>query len=118
MVRLWNPSSPCSHCVVLYPAPWVACVCVRLRACVLQGRYFYLTPGVCPSLSTMKSILESAGGKLLAKQPSYRKIIEHKQNKVKPFTLQCQWAVCPSVSDFYRILAFRYKYYCKLNKCL
>lgn len=49
---------------------------------VMQGKYFYLTPGICPSLGTMKSILESAGGKLLAKQPSYRKIMEHKQNKV------------------------------------
>lgn len=51
---------------------------------LFKGKYFYLTPGVCPSLSTMKSILESAGGKLLAKQPSYRKIIEHKQNKNLP----------------------------------
>lgn len=47
-----------------------------------QGKYFYLTPGICPSLSTMKSIVESAGGKLLAKQPTYRKMVEHKQNKV------------------------------------
>lgn len=69
---------------------WVVCVCL------LQGKYFYLTPGVCPSLSTMKSILESAGGKLLAKQPSYRKIIEHKQNKVKPFTPveMCSISIC------------------------
>ncbi|PWA30808.1 hypothetical protein CCH79_00017353, partial [Gambusia affinis] len=49
---------------------------------LFKGKYFYLTPGICPSLSTMKAILESAGGKLLAKQPSYRKIMEHKQNKV------------------------------------
>uniref|UniRef100_A0A671UQJ2 PAX-interacting protein 1 n=1 Tax=Sparus aurata TaxID=8175 RepID=A0A671UQJ2_SPAAU len=51
---------------------------------LFKGKYFYLTPGMCPSLSTMKSILESAGGKLLAKQPSYRKIMEHKQNKNLP----------------------------------
>uniref|UniRef100_A0A096MF41 PAX-interacting protein 1 n=1 Tax=Poecilia formosa TaxID=48698 RepID=A0A096MF41_POEFO len=49
-----------------------------------KGKYFYLTPGICPSLSTMKAILESAGGKLLVKQPSYRKIMEHKQNKNLP----------------------------------
>uniref|UniRef100_A0A1A7XJ14 PAX-interacting protein 1 n=1 Tax=Iconisemion striatum TaxID=60296 RepID=A0A1A7XJ14_9TELE len=52
------------------------------NALLFKGKYFYLTPGICPSLSTMKAILESAGGKLLAKQPSYRKIMEHKQNKV------------------------------------
>ncbi|XP_035993720.1 PAX-interacting protein 1 isoform X2 [Fundulus heteroclitus] len=51
---------------------------------LFKGKYFYLTPGICPSLSTMKAILESAGGKLLAKQPSYRKIMEHKQNKNLP----------------------------------
>ncbi|XP_034039105.1 PAX-interacting protein 1 isoform X2 [Thalassophryne amazonica] len=51
---------------------------------LFKGKYFYLTPGICPSLSTMKSILESAGGKLLARQPSYRKIMEHKQNKNLP----------------------------------
>lgn len=51
---------------------------------LFKGKYFYLTPGICPSLSTMKSILESAGGKLLTKQPSYRKIMEHKQNKNLP----------------------------------
>uniref|UniRef100_A0A1A8AXI9 PAX-interacting protein 1 n=1 Tax=Nothobranchius furzeri TaxID=105023 RepID=A0A1A8AXI9_NOTFU len=53
-------------------------------ALLFKGKYFYLTPGICPSLSTMKAILESAGGKLLAKQPSYRKIMEHKQNKNLP----------------------------------
>lgn len=51
-------------------------------SCDHQGKYFYLTPGICPSLSTMRSIVESAGGKLLAKQPTYRKMVEHKQNKV------------------------------------
>ncbi|XP_067330565.1 PAX-interacting protein 1 isoform X2 [Channa argus] len=51
---------------------------------LFKGKYFYLTPGICPSISTMKSILESAGGKLMAKQPSYRKIMEHKQNKNLP----------------------------------
>ncbi|XP_041660130.1 PAX-interacting protein 1 [Cheilinus undulatus] len=51
---------------------------------LFKGKFFYLTPGVCPSLGTMKSILESAGGKLLTKQPSYRKIMEHKQNKNLP----------------------------------
>ncbi|XP_068594190.1 PAX-interacting protein 1 isoform X2 [Cebidichthys violaceus] len=51
---------------------------------LFKGKYFYLTPGICPSLSTMKPILESAGGKLLAKQPSYRKIMEHTQNKNLP----------------------------------
>uniref|UniRef100_A0A3Q3B1C9 PAX-interacting protein 1 n=1 Tax=Kryptolebias marmoratus TaxID=37003 RepID=A0A3Q3B1C9_KRYMA len=51
---------------------------------LFKGKFFYLTPGICPSLSTMKAILESAGGKLLSKQPSYRKIMEHKQNKNLP----------------------------------
>lgn len=62
---------------------------------VMQGKYFYLTPGICPSLSTMKSILESAGGKLLTKQPSYRKIMEHNQNKVLNVaaTLSCLCAL-------------------------
>lgn len=61
----------------------------------MQGKYFYLTPGICPSLSTMKSILESAGGKLLTKQPSYRKIMEHNQNKVLKVaaTLSCLYAL-------------------------
>ncbi|MGH0154566.1 UNVERIFIED_CONTAM: hypothetical protein FKN15_030601 [Acipenser sinensis] len=30
----------------------------------------------------MKAIVECAGGKMLTKQPSFRKIMEHKQNKV------------------------------------
>ncbi|XP_038148080.1 PAX-interacting protein 1 [Cyprinodon tularosa] len=51
---------------------------------LFKGKLFYLTPGVCPSLGTMKAILESAGGKLLSKQPSYRKIMEHQQNKNLP----------------------------------
>uniref|UniRef100_A0AAY4C949 PAX-interacting protein 1 n=1 Tax=Denticeps clupeoides TaxID=299321 RepID=A0AAY4C949_9TELE len=51
---------------------------------LFKGKYFYITPGICPSLSTMKAIVESAGGKLLAKQPSFRKIMEHKQNKHLP----------------------------------
>ncbi|XP_019739385.1 PAX-interacting protein 1 isoform X1 [Hippocampus comes] len=54
------------------------------NAPLFKGKYFYLTPGMCPSLSTMKAIVESAGGKLLAKQPSYRKIMEHKHNKNLP----------------------------------
>ncbi|MEE6467298.1 hypothetical protein FKM82_007196 [Ascaphus truei] len=48
---------------------------------LFKGKYFYVTPGICPSLSTMKSIVECAGGKILTKQPSFRKIMEHKQNK-------------------------------------
>uniref|UniRef100_A0A8C5Q044 PAX-interacting protein 1 n=1 Tax=Leptobrachium leishanense TaxID=445787 RepID=A0A8C5Q044_9ANUR len=48
---------------------------------LLKAKYFYITPGICPSLSTMKAIVESAGGKILTKQPSFRKIMEHKQNK-------------------------------------
>ncbi|XP_072110162.1 PAX-interacting protein 1 isoform X1 [Mobula birostris] len=48
---------------------------------LFKGKYFYITPGICPSLATMKAIIECAGGKLLTKQPSYRKIMEHKQNK-------------------------------------
>ncbi|XP_020371789.2 PAX-interacting protein 1 [Rhincodon typus] len=48
---------------------------------LFKGKYFYITPGICPSLATMKAIIECAGGKLLSKQPSYRKIMEHKQNK-------------------------------------
>ncbi|CAH2282019.1 PAX-interacting 1 [Pelobates cultripes] len=48
---------------------------------LFKGKYFYITPGICPSLSTMKAIVESAGGKILTKQPSFRKIMEHKQNK-------------------------------------
>lgn len=47
-----------------------------------QAKYFYITPGICPSLSTMKAIVECAGGKVLSKQPSFRKLVEHKQNKV------------------------------------
>ncbi|XP_056149133.1 PAX-interacting protein 1 [Lampris incognitus] len=54
------------------------------NAPLFKGKYFYITPGICPSLSTMKAILESAGGKLLPKQPSYKKIIEYKQNKNLP----------------------------------
>ncbi|XP_064792692.1 PAX-interacting protein 1 [Oncorhynchus masou masou] len=48
---------------------------------LFKGKYFYITPGICPSLITMKAIVESAGGKVLPKQPSFRKIMEHKQNK-------------------------------------
>ncbi|XP_067864383.1 PAX-interacting protein 1 [Heptranchias perlo] len=48
---------------------------------LFKGKYFYITPGICPSLATMKAIIDCAGGKLLSKQPSYRKIMEHKQNK-------------------------------------
>uniref|UniRef100_A0A8D0C7E9 PAX-interacting protein 1 n=1 Tax=Salvator merianae TaxID=96440 RepID=A0A8D0C7E9_SALMN len=48
---------------------------------LFKGKYFYITPGICPSLSTMKSIVECAGGKVLSKQPSIRKLMEHKQNK-------------------------------------
>lgn len=48
---------------------------------LFKGKYFYITPGICPSLSTMKSIVECAGGKILTKPPSFRKIMEHKQNK-------------------------------------
>ncbi|XP_063159441.1 PAX-interacting protein 1 [Candoia aspera] len=48
---------------------------------LFKGKYFYITPGICPSLSTMKSIVECAGGKVLSKQPSFRKLMEHKQNK-------------------------------------
>lgn len=51
---------------------------------LFKGKYFYITPGICPSLSTMKLIVESAAGKVLSKQPSYRKIMEHKQNKNLP----------------------------------
>lgn len=47
-----------------------------------QAKYFYITPGICPSLSTMRAIVECAGGKVLPKQPSFRKLMEHKQNKV------------------------------------
>ncbi|XP_029444318.1 PAX-interacting protein 1 [Rhinatrema bivittatum] len=48
---------------------------------LFKGKYFYVTPGICPSLSTMKAIVECAGGKVLSKQPSFRKLMEHKQNK-------------------------------------
>uniref|UniRef100_A0A673XUY9 PAX-interacting protein 1 n=1 Tax=Salmo trutta TaxID=8032 RepID=A0A673XUY9_SALTR len=51
---------------------------------LFKGKYFYITPGICPSLTTMKAIIESAGGKVLLKQPSFRKIMEHKQNKNLP----------------------------------
>lgn len=30
----------------------------------------------------MKAIVECAGGRVLSKQPSFRKLVEHKQNKV------------------------------------
>ncbi|RXM97533.1 PAX-interacting protein 1 [Acipenser ruthenus] len=49
---------------------------------LFKGKFFYITPGICPSLTTMKAIVECAGGKMLTKQPSFRKIMEHKQNKV------------------------------------
>ncbi|KAB0343085.1 hypothetical protein FD754_020011, partial [Muntiacus muntjak] len=48
---------------------------------LFKAKYFYITPGICPSLSTMKAIVECAGGKVLPKQPSFRKLMEHKQNK-------------------------------------
>ncbi|KAJ8775838.1 hypothetical protein J1605_016065 [Eschrichtius robustus] len=48
---------------------------------LFKAKYFYITPGICPSLSTMKAIVECAGGKVLSKQPSFRKLMEHKQNK-------------------------------------
>lgn len=51
---------------------------------LFKGKYFYITPGICPSLSTMKAIVESAGGKVLSKQPPIRKLMEHKQNKSLP----------------------------------
>ncbi|XP_041102802.1 PAX-interacting protein 1-like [Polyodon spathula] len=51
---------------------------------LFKGKFFYITPGICPSLTTMKAIVECAGGKLLTKQPSFRKIMEHKQNKSLP----------------------------------
>ncbi|VCW52529.1 unnamed protein product [Gulo gulo] len=54
----------------------------RARASPLfKAKYFYITPGICPSLSTMKAIVECAGGRVLSKQPSFRKLVEHKQNK-------------------------------------
>lgn len=31
----------------------------------------------------MKAIVECAGGKVLSKQPSFRKLMEHKQNQVR-----------------------------------
>ncbi|XP_037372197.1 PAX-interacting protein 1 [Talpa occidentalis] len=48
---------------------------------LFKAKYFYITPGICPSLSTMRAIVECAGGKVLTKQPSFRKLLEHKQNK-------------------------------------
>uniref|UniRef100_A0A3P8YBM1 PAX-interacting protein 1 n=1 Tax=Esox lucius TaxID=8010 RepID=A0A3P8YBM1_ESOLU len=54
------------------------------NAPLFKGKYFYITPGICPSLTTMKAIVESAGGKVLPKLPSFRKIMEHKQNKNLP----------------------------------
>ncbi|CAO2603700.1 PAX-interacting protein 1 [Lemmus lemmus] len=48
---------------------------------LFKTKYFYITPGICPSLATMKAIVECAGGKVLSKQPSFRKLMEHKQNK-------------------------------------
>ncbi|XP_066093386.1 PAX-interacting protein 1 isoform X2 [Saccopteryx bilineata] len=48
---------------------------------LFKAKYFYITPGICPSLSTMKAIVECAGGKVLSKPPSFRKLLEHKQNK-------------------------------------
>ncbi|XP_055277605.1 PAX-interacting protein 1 isoform X1 [Moschus berezovskii] len=48
---------------------------------LFKAKYFYITPGICPSLSTMKAIVECAGGKVLSKQPSFRRLMEHKQSK-------------------------------------
>ncbi|KAB0344214.1 hypothetical protein FD754_021140, partial [Muntiacus muntjak] len=48
---------------------------------LFKAKYLYITPGICPSLSTMKAIVECAGGKVLSKKPSIRKLMEHKQDK-------------------------------------
>lgn len=56
---------------------------IHLPPVSLQAKYFYITPGICPSLSTMKAIVECAGGKVLPRQPSFRKLVEHKHNKVR-----------------------------------
>lgn len=67
-----------------------ACCVLRPFPSAPQGKYFYITPGICPGLSIMRSIVESAGGKLLSRQPSFRKIMEHRQNKVLLFiALHC-----------------------------
>ncbi|EPY79876.1 hypothetical protein CB1_000880045 [Camelus ferus] len=49
---------------------------------LFKAKYFYITPGICPSLATMKAIVECAGGRVLSRQPSFRRLMEHKQNKV------------------------------------
>ncbi|XP_043751775.1 PAX-interacting protein 1-like [Cervus elaphus] len=49
---------------------------------LFKAKYFYITPGICPSLSTMKAIMECARGKVLSKQPSFQKFMEYKQDKV------------------------------------
>uniref|UniRef100_A0A8C7HML6 PAX-interacting protein 1 n=1 Tax=Oncorhynchus kisutch TaxID=8019 RepID=A0A8C7HML6_ONCKI len=70
----------CDH--LLFVCSFVECMWVlRMSVFGFRGKYFYITPGICPSLITMKAIVESAGGKVLPKQPSFRKIMEHKQNK-------------------------------------
>ncbi|XP_065772879.1 LOW QUALITY PROTEIN: PAX-interacting protein 1-like [Muntiacus reevesi] len=46
---------------------------------LFKVKYFYITPGICPCLSTMKAIMECAGGKVLSKQPSSQKFMEYKQ---------------------------------------
>ncbi|CAI9149015.1 unnamed protein product, partial [Rangifer tarandus platyrhynchus] len=48
---------------------------------LFKAKYFYITPGICPSLSAMKAIVKCAGGKVLSKQLSIRKLMEHKQDK-------------------------------------
>nr|XP_020728915.1 PAX-interacting protein 1-like [Odocoileus virginianus texanus] len=48
---------------------------------LFKAKYFYITPGICPSLSAMKAIVKCAGGEVLSKEPSIRKLMEHKQDK-------------------------------------
>ncbi|XP_012589325.1 PREDICTED: PAX-interacting protein 1 [Condylura cristata] len=52
-----------------------------------RAKCFYITPGICPSLSTMRAIVECAGGKVLAKQPSFRKLMEHKHKGLSEIIL-------------------------------
>ncbi|XP_075924649.1 PAX-interacting protein 1 isoform X2 [Petromyzon marinus] len=51
---------------------------------LFQGLFFYLTPGMCPSLATMRSIIECAGGRVLTKQPGLQRLAEHRNNKNLP----------------------------------
>uniref|UniRef100_A0A8C4N5N7 PAX-interacting protein 1 n=1 Tax=Eptatretus burgeri TaxID=7764 RepID=A0A8C4N5N7_EPTBU len=51
---------------------------------IFQGLHFYITPGICPSLSTMRTIASAGDGRLLPKQPSWQQVFDHQRGKSLP----------------------------------